>query len=222
LLQLYYLKQPLVTKGLSLEHLLYFLKDLKRVGAVAPSSKFLAKDLVSQLQNKLTDTDCKPLNILEVGAGTGSLTKQIARHLRPQDSLDIVEIHKKFYQIIGSKYRLNDNVRIHHSDILNFHPQKKYDFIFSSLPYENMPESITKQIWEKKLNLCLQNAYISYFKYLKFGDFKSDFEEKIVNTYKYNKKIVFLNIPPAKIYTLEISQTETDKEQESLKNSNVA
>lgn len=203
-----------------MEHLLYFLKDLKRVGAVAPSSKFLAKDLVTQLQNKLADLDCKPLNILEVGAGTGSLTKQIAKHLRPQDSLDIVEIHKKFYQIIGSKYRLDDNIRIHHADILNFHPQKKYDFIFSSLPYENMPEGITKQIWEKKLNLCFQKAYISYFKYLKFGDFKSDFEEEIVKTYKHNKKFVFLNIPPAKIYTLEINNT--DQEQEPLKNSNVA
>lgn len=203
-----------------MEHLLYFLKDLKQVGAVAPSSKFLAKDLVAQLQEKITDTDCKPLNILEVGAGTGSLTKQIAKHLRPQDSLDIVEIHKKFYQIIGSKYRLKDNIRIHHADILNFHPQKKYDFIFSSLPYENMPEEITKQIWEKKLKLCSQKAYISYFKYLKFGDFKSDFEEKIVKAYKHNKKLVFLNIPPAKIYTLEINQT--DKEQNLIKNSNVA
>ncbi len=203
-----------------MEHLLYFLKDLKQVGAVAPSSKFLAKDLVAQLQNKLAGVNCKPLNILEVGGGTGSLTKQITKHLRPQDSLDIVEIHKKFYQIIGSKYRHNDNVRIHHADILNFHPQKKYDFIFSSLPYENMPEGITKQIWEKKLNLCLQKAYISYFKYLKFGDFKSDFEEKIVKTYKHNKKIVFLNIPPAKIYTLEINQS--DKEQDTLKSSNVA
>ncbi len=203
-----------------MEHLLYFLKDLKQVGAVAPSSKFLAKDLVTQLKEKLADANCKPLNILEVGAGTGSLTKQIAKLLRPQDSLDIVEIHKKFYQIIGSKYRLNDNIRIHHADILNFHPQKKYDFVFSSLPYENMPEEITKQIWEKKLNLCSTKAYISYFKYLKFGDFKSDFEESIVNTYKHNKKIVFLNIPPAKIYTLEINKT--DKEQGTIKSSNVA
>lgn len=203
-----------------MEHLLYFLKDLKQVGAVAPSSKFLAKDLVDQLKNKLTNASCKPQNILEVGAGTGSLTKQIAKQLRLQDSLDIVEIHKKFYQIIGSKYRLNDNIRIHHADILNFHPQKKYDFIFSSLPYENMPEKITKEIWEKKLTLCSQKAFICYFKYLKFGNFKSDFEEKIVDTYKYDKKIVFLNIPPAKIYTLEIDKT--DNEQTAIKNSNVA
>lgn len=194
-----------------MEHLLYFLKDLKKVGAIAPSSKFLAKDLVSQLEQKLADTDnCQSLNILEVGAGTGSLTKQISKHLRPKDRLDIVEIHKKFFQIVKVKYRHNDNIRVHHSDILKFQPDRQYDFIFSSLPYENMPEEITKQIWEKKLSLCSDKAFISYFKYLKFRDFKSDFEEQVVKKYGQDKKIVILNLPPAKIYTLEIDHSEIE------------
>ncbi|MGM0545786.1 MAG: class I SAM-dependent methyltransferase [Bacteroidota bacterium] len=196
-----------------MEHLLYFLKDLKKVGAIAPSSKFLAKDLVSQLKQKLANTtNCQPLNILEIGAGTGSLTKQISKHLRPKDRLDIVEIHKKFFQIVKVKYRHNNNIRVHHSDILNFQPDRRYDFIFSSLPYENMSEEITKQIWKRKLSLCSNNAFISYFKYLKFRDFKSDFEEQVVKKYGQNKKIVILNLPPAKIYTLEINQANTEKQ----------
>lgn len=202
-----------------MEHLLYFLKDLKQVGAIAPSSKFLAKDLVEQLRLKLA-TECAPLNILEVGAGTGPLTKQISKHLRSEDRLDIVEIHKKFYQIVKTKYR-NSNIHVHHSDILNFQPERNYDFIFSSLPYENMPEDICQNIWKKKLDLCSSDAYISYFKYVKFRNFKSDFEEKVVNKYGQNKKIVFLNLPPAKVYTLEINKT--DKEPiPTIENSNVA
>jgi len=187
-----------------LEHLLYFFKDLKQVGAIAPSSKFLAKDLVTQFKKRLSDDDCSPQRILEIGAGTGPLTKQIIKHLRPKDQLDIVEIHKKFYQIVKAKYR-QPNVQVHHSDILKFEPNCKYDFIFSSLPYENMPEDISRQIWEKKLSFCSNNAYISYFKYLKFRDFKSDFEEKVVEKYGQDKKFVFLNLPPAKVYTLEVN-----------------
>ena len=187
-----------------MEHLLYFFKDLKQVGAIAPSSKFLAKDLVSQLKKRVSGNSCPPLNILEIGAGTGPLTKQIAKHLRPEDRLDIVEIHKKFYQIVKSKYR-QSNIYTHHSDILNFKPEQQYDFIFSSLPYENMPEQISQQIWKRKLELCCQDAYISYFKYVKFRDFKSDFEEQVVQKYGQNKKIVLLNLPPAKVYTLEIN-----------------
>ena len=187
-----------------MEHLLYFLKDLKQVGAIAPSSKFLAKDLVSQLKKRLTNNNCTPLKILEIGAGTGPLTKQIIKHLRPKDHLDIVEIHKKFFQIVKTKYRL-PNVQAHHSDILQFEPNFQYDFIFSSLPYENMPEEVSRRIWEKKLSFCSDNAYISYFKYLKFRDFKSDFEEKVVEKYGQDKKFVFLNLPPAKVYTLEVN-----------------
>jgi len=190
-----------------LEHLLYFFKDLKQVGAIAPSSKFLAKDLVSKLKNSLSDKNCRPLRILEIGAGTGPLTKQINKHLRSKDQLDIVEIHKKFYQIVLTKFQ-QPNVNIHHTDILNFNPGYKYDFIFSSLPYENMPEEICKEIWQKKLSLCSADAYISYFKYVKFRNFKSDFEEKVVKKYTQTKKIVLLNLPPAKIYTLEITQDD--------------
>lgn len=188
-----------------MEHLLYFFKDLKQVGAIAPSSKFLAKDLVCQLREQLAHDDCPPLNLLEVGAGTGPLTKQIAKLLRPQDRLDIVEIHKKFYQIVKAKYR-QPNIYTHHADILNFHPDREFNFIFSSLPYENMPEEISQKIWQKKLRLCTPQAYISYFKYVKFRDFKSDFEEKVVQEYGQDKKFVLLNLPPAKVYTLEINE----------------
>ena len=187
-----------------LKHLLYFFRDLKQTGSIAPSSKFLAKDLVAQMKKDLNSDQCKPLNVLEVGPGTGPLTKQIVKHLRPKDTLDIVEIHKKFYQIVKSRYR-QPNIQVHHADILQFQPEYKYDFIFSSLPYENMPANISRQIWEKKLNLCADHACISYFKYVKFRNFKSDFEEEVVNKYGRDKKIVFLNLPPAKVYTLEVN-----------------
>lgn len=187
-----------------MEHLLYFLKDLKQVGAIAPSSKFLAKDLVCQLKKRLSKKECDPLNILEIGAGTGPLTKQILKHIRPEDQLDVVEIHKKFFQIVKTKYR-QPNITAHHSDILKFETEEKYDFIFSSLPYENMPEEISRKIWEKKFELCGSHAYISYFKYVKFRNFKNDFEEEVVKKYGRDKKIVLLNLPPAKVYTLEVN-----------------
>ncbi|HLR32390.1 MAG TPA: rRNA adenine N-6-methyltransferase family protein [Fodinibius sp.] len=202
-----------------LKHLLYFFKDLKQTGAIAPSSKFLAKDLVRQLEKGVKRDDCKPLKILEVGPGTGPLTKQIVKCLRPIDQLDVVEIHKKFYQIVKSRYR-QPNLQIHHSDILQFQPDYKYDYIFSSLPYENMPEEISQEIWKKKLTLCSPDACISYFKYVKFRNFKSDFEEDLVKKYGQNKKIVLRNLPPAKVYTLEIN---ADGHKEApLENANVA
>src|SRR5699024_12408004 len=86
---------------------------------MSPSYKFLAKDLVAQLKKKTSSGQCDALNILEIGPGTGPLTKQIIEHIRPQDRLDIVEIHEKFYQIVKERYQ-KPNIQTYHTDILNF------------------------------------------------------------------------------------------------------
>lgn len=189
-----------------MEHLKHFIKDLKKVGAIAPSSKFLARDLVEQLKNDIKNNSCLPLNILEIGAGTGPLTKEIAKHLRPDDHLNIVEINDHFYEHIKDKYN-QPNICIHHQDILNHSPSIKYDYIFSSLPYEAMSEELIRTIWEKKLTLCKEQAFICYFKYVSFRKFKCDFEEQIVKRFQCNKKIVLRNLPPAKLFTLEIDDS---------------
>ncbi|MFW6157315.1 MAG: class I SAM-dependent methyltransferase [Balneolaceae bacterium] len=190
-----------------MEHLIHFIRDLKKVGAIVPSSKFLVKDMAGQLRQDLKDHPRDALRILELGPGTGPLTKELAHSLRPQDTLDVVEINRHFSNIIEKKYS-RANVHIHHADILNFDSADQYDYIYSSLPYEIMPEEISKKIWMKKLQLCKENAYICYFKYVSFRKFKSDFEEEIVERYKCNKKIVFRNIPPARLFTLEIDDAQ--------------
>lgn len=192
-----------------MEHLLHFFKDLKQVGAIAPSSKFLAKDLVAQLKQELSCKGCSPLNILEIGPGTGPLTKQINSLVRPCDHVDVVEIHDHFYKMVNQKYR-SANISIHHQDILQYNTGRTYDYIFSSLPYEAMPEKITRQIWKKKLELCNTRAYICYFKYVSFRKFKCNFEEAVVEKYQSSKKVVLLNIPPAKLFTLEINHRDAD------------
>ena len=186
-----------------MEHIIHFIKDLKQTGAIAPSSKFLAKDLVEQLKEDITYLDCHPLNILEIGPGTGPLTKQIAKLLRPKDNMDVVELHEHFYDTIQEKYQ-RENITVHHQDILKYSPDKKYDYIFSSLPYEAMPEELIKDIWRTKLELCKQKSFICYFKYVSFRKFKSNFEKEIVQRYQRDKKVVLLNLPPAKVFTLEI------------------
>lgn len=189
-------------------HFLQFIKHLKKTGAVAPSSRFLAKDLVHQLRHDLSAGNAppKPVRILEIGPGTGVLTKQIIRYLRPEDHFDVVEIHEHFYRMIERKFA-SENVHVHHNDFLKFITPCKYDYIFSSLPYESLPTQISRQIWEKKLDCCNQNAYISYYKYLNFKSFRCTFEEQVVKKYQCDHKLVFLNLPPAQLFTLEVHQT---------------
>lgn len=190
-----------------MEHFLHFIKDLKQTGAIAPSSKFLAKDLVKQLKKDVSCNTCRPLNILEVGPGTGPFTKEICKLIRAEDRLDVVEIHNHFFQTIKNKFA-RPNVSVFHEDILQYQPGRTYDYIFSSLPYEAMPKELIQKIWRKKLELCSPKAFICYVKYVSFRKFKCDFEEQVVKRYQRDKKVVLLNIPPAKLFTLEINGHE--------------
>jgi phospholipid N-methyltransferase len=185
-------------------HLVHFFKNLKKTGAIAPSSKFLTKDLLEPLTQALQHQPERPLNILEIGPGTGPLTKRLAQLLRPQDHLDIVEINEAFHQFIQSRFS-SDNIAVHHADFLTFDPGKQYDFIFSSLPYESLPTEVSSSIWEHKLELCCeQGSYISYYKYLQFNQFKCDFEREVVDQFKTKRKLVWLNLPPAQCFTLKV------------------
>ena len=189
-----------------MEHLFHFVKNLKEIGAIAPSSKFLARDLARQLDSSFSASR-KPLNMLEIGAGTGPLTKRLAKRLKPDDHLDVVELNDRFYKQLSREYDA-PNINIEHGDILEFNPGYSYDIIFSSLPYEGLPKEISHKIWVKKLQLCGELTYITYYKYLNVRQFKCKFEKTVVDRYKRDSNVVFLNVPPAKRFTLRINRSE--------------
>src|SRR5437763_11185965 len=72
-----------------------FLRESRRhfrtTGALLPSSRFLARALAAPLA-----VHGSPRQVLEVGPGTGSVTRAILRYLRPEDRLDAVELNRRF------------------------------------------------------------------------------------------------------------------------------
>jgi len=183
-----------------------FIKNLRKTGAIAPSSKYLARDFTKVLSRNLEEEEETPVRVLEIGPGTGSLTKLIVPALRPQDHLDIVELNRDFYRMISWKYRHFGNVHTYHANILDFNPEKPYDFIFSSLPYEGIPRDVSKEIWEKKLQMCKPGSYITYYKYINIKRFRCKFEKEVVSKFCCKEKLVLRNLPPAYLYTLRIEE----------------
>lgn len=72
-----------------------FLKELrtsfKSIGAMCPSSPLLGRAMAFPVRNQ-----GRPLNILEVGPGTGPVTRQILRFMGPQDRFLICELNHRF------------------------------------------------------------------------------------------------------------------------------
>jgi phospholipid N-methyltransferase len=54
----------------------------------------------------------KSFNMLELGAGTGSMSKYIHNHMRDQDHLDMVEIEKPLYEQLQKKFKDAGNVAV--------------------------------------------------------------------------------------------------------------
>ncbi|HKJ45035.1 MAG TPA: rRNA adenine N-6-methyltransferase family protein [Balneolales bacterium] len=177
---------------------------MRYTGSIAPSSKFLARDITQILQQNLRKKKRSAVNILEIGPGTGAFTKRIIKNLGPKDHFDIVEINKHFFDIIEKKYGTPFNVKIHNQNFLNFDSNYRYDYIFSSIPYESLPKGESRKIWKKKLEYCKQGTYITYYKYLNFKKFRCKYEKDLVSKYCCDEKLVLLNLPPAKLFTLEI------------------
>ena len=72
-----------------------FLLEFKTTGACFPTSKWAAQALIKPLR----DTKRKPMRILELGPGTGSVTLPILRELREGDTLTICEINPRFMKV---------------------------------------------------------------------------------------------------------------------------
>src|SRR5262245_34325403 len=68
-------------------------------GSILPSSRALARAMTRPMRRRQP-----PRRILEVGPGTGAITAEIVRHLRPGDQFDIVEINAEFVACLGQRF----------------------------------------------------------------------------------------------------------------------
>ena len=68
-----------------------FWSNYHTTGAILPSGPWLAAALA-----RYVGKGDRPQRILEVGPGTGAVTRRIARAMRPADRLDLVELNGSF------------------------------------------------------------------------------------------------------------------------------
>ena len=116
-------------------------RHFRTTGAVLPSSPFLACALVYPLNHHR-----KPAQILEVGPGTGAITRAIARRLRDGDHLDAVELNAKFVDQLRRRIDNEpifadhqDRIDVINSAVQDLPGEARYDFIISGLPFNSFP-----------------------------------------------------------------------------------
>tara|TARA_B100001758_G_scaffold230515_1_gene226255 strand:+ start:588 stop:1376 length:789 start_codon:yes stop_codon:yes gene_type:complete len=89
--------------------------------------------------------------VIEVGPGTGNLTKKILN--KKPKSLTVVEKDKNLTILLKKKF--NNDIEIINSDILNYNQEIYYNkkvIIFGNLPYNISTQILTKWIKQDNLN----------------------------------------------------------------------
>src|SRR3989338_7901463 len=74
-----------------------FWKEKKMVGAMSPSSPFLAKKMLKSIDFKTVRV------IVELGPGTGVFTRKMLEQLHPEGVLLVFELNDNFMQLLSNR-----------------------------------------------------------------------------------------------------------------------
>ncbi|HET6179783.1 MAG TPA: methyltransferase [Candidatus Sulfotelmatobacter sp.] len=171
-----------------------FFKYPSMLGSVVPSSRFLVKDLMAQV-----DWD-RARVVVEFGPGVGTITREVLKRMRPDAVLLVIELNEDFVQYLSSTIR-DPRLRVVHGSaahvrrILSEYGLAPADYIISSLPYSLLPETLRQEIVAESRNALKAKGSLLVFQYNRtllpylkssFGSVKLNFQ--------------LLNILPALIF----------------------
>lgn len=171
-----------------------FLKKENQVGAIAPSSRLLAKKLM-----KAIDFD-KDRTFVELGAGTGIITREILKNMHPDARLFIFETNESFCQrlqkIDDPRLVILQGSAEHIKEQLDTYGVDSVDVVLSSIPFTIVPKQVKDRILTASIELLGAEGFFFQFQYSlqAYRYFKRLFGEVKLDFMAYN-------LPPAFIYT---------------------
>lgn len=123
-----------------------YVKQPRTVGAVLPSSKVLARQMVEEI-----DFD-EVRSIAEFGPGTGVFTEEILRRKRDGTVLMLIEENREFCDLLHDRYGERDDVVVIHgsAEDVRVHMKtcgiRQLDAVVSGLPFASLPNDVSHAI----------------------------------------------------------------------------
>jgi phosphatidylethanolamine/phosphatidyl-N-methylethanolamine N-methyltransferase len=196
-----------------------FVKSPREIGTPFPCSSAVAEKILQYIPE--TNPHSKPRYYLEIGPGTGAFTTEFIKKLGPQDHLDLVEIDANFCKVLREKYGKISNVKIHHMSIEHWKPPYRYDAVVTAVPINALGSAEDlSTILSSYERLIKENGILSSIEYVgtstcrrillckdKKKRFKGllELKERFLRDYGFEKKIVWRNLPPARVTHFKIS-----------------
>jgi len=194
-----------------------YLRAPQTVGGLAPSSRALASALCEPFRRHRG-----PARLLEVGAGTGPITRYLGSILGERDELDICEIKPEFVEILKRDVLSHgnfasglaaDRVRVFGQAVQEIAKEDHYDFIIAGLPFTAFGLPDVQDIFDVVRRSLKPGGVFSYFEYvgirkavrvLSAGKERhrirevSAFLNSNIRKHEFAQRTVFRNLPPAR------------------------
>lgn len=183
---------------MNIRFLAEYIKHPQTIGAVAPSSKYLAEKMIENIDFK----NC--FVIAEYGAGTGIFTAEVIRHKRIDTKFLVIERNERFYRILQRRFAKCRNVYLIHGNAQNLrkYMQKcgveKVDCIISGLPFASLPHEISDRVLAETRKIIAQSG--GKFITFQYTLFKKKLFERFLEI--SNISVAFHNLPPAFVLTM--------------------
>lgn len=177
-----------------------FWKHKSTIGSLTPSSRFLAKKMLKNI-----DFETEKV-FVELGSGTGVITNKIIQKMNKDAILLVFEVNDTFY--IDLRNRITDK-RVHliHDSAENMEQYlakfklSKVDSVISSLPLAIFSEELRKSIL-----LVSERALAPTGKFIQF-QYSLQAKSELQNLFHHvDVEFTLSNIPPAFVYTCHKNQ----------------
>ncbi len=167
-------------------------RNPRAVGAVSPSSPILAQAMAAQVD------PAAPGRILELGPGTGAITRALVARGVPPARIVAIEADPTFARLLGERM---PGVEVRHGDAMNAAEVAAlgpFSAIISSLPLLNFPDETVARFVESMLELLPPGAPFVQYSYGVRAPVprEADVRVRLAGT-------VWRNLPPARIWIFE-------------------
>lgn len=173
-----------------------FLTSPKSIGSIVPSSKFLVHALVDPIPWDKIET------VVELGGGTGAVTREIQKRMAPNTKAIIFENDP----ILSKQLRVRFPHFGHAEDaeqmryVLQSNGIKKVDAIISCLPFANFPSFLTTRILKEANRALHEDGVFVQFQYsLQMRKYL------LAHFSQVSVRFVPINIPPSFVYVCKPS-----------------
>ncbi|MGH9490696.1 MAG: class I SAM-dependent methyltransferase [Terriglobales bacterium] len=188
-------------------------------GAIAPSSPQLGRALTGSLAK----AGRPPMRVLEVGAGTGAVTRQVLARLRSGDRFDICEINPEFCAFLSAHlpqwtaHTPGAEVTLVPVDVRSIE-HGGYDRVVCGLPFNNFSPAQVSLLFDHLLGLLAPGGVLSYFEYTWLRQLRirllgpgpeqerlraiTDISRRLWAGHEFQTNAVWWNLPPATAHHL--------------------